>query len=119
MSREFNQTAHYLLDPLNLLDSLNQLNPLNNTRKMEEKELKESLEIFAHKIRNPIHSVALNLDVLKVKLKKHIKDQADLKHLEIAASEVKRLNDIVAKYLDYLKKSDKERAKVELKKLLG
>jgi nitrogen fixation/metabolism regulation signal transduction histidine kinase len=86
---------------------------------MDEKELKESLEIFAHKIRNPIHSVVINLDVLKVKLKKQMKDQADLKHLEIAASEVKRLSEIVGKYLDYLKKSDKERAKVDLKKLLS
>ncbi|MCI0495988.1 hypothetical protein L0Z72_13370 [candidate division KSB1 bacterium] len=86
---------------------------------MEEKELKESLEIFAHKIRNPIHSVVINLDVLKVKLKKQMKEQADLKHLEIAASEVKRLSDIVAKYLDYLKKSDRDRAKVDLKKLLS
>lgn len=86
---------------------------------MDEKNLKESLEIFAHKIRNPIHSAVINLDVLKVKLKKKSTDPADLKHLEIVTSEVKRLSEIVAKYLDYLKKSDKERSKVDLKKLLS
>jgi nitrogen fixation/metabolism regulation signal transduction histidine kinase len=86
---------------------------------MDEKELVKSLEIFAHKIKNPIHSVVINLDVLKVKLQKQIKDQQTLKHLESATSEVKRLSNIVAKYLDYLKKSDKERAKVDLEKLLG
>lgn len=86
---------------------------------MEEKELKESLEIFAHKIRNPIHSVVINLDVLKVKLKKQSADPADLKHLEIATSEVKRLSEIVARYLKYLNLSDKEKAKVDLKKLLS
>ena len=86
---------------------------------MDEIELTKSLEIFAHKIKNPIHSVVINLDVLKVKLQKQIKDQPTLKHLEIANSEVKRLSDIVAKYLDYLKKNDKERVKVDLKKLLS
>jgi nitrogen fixation/metabolism regulation signal transduction histidine kinase len=86
---------------------------------MDEKELIKSLEIFAHKIRNPIHSVVINLDVLKVKLQKQVKDQPTLKHLEIANSELKRLSEIVAKYLDYLKKNDKERAKVDLKNLLG
>jgi nitrogen fixation/metabolism regulation signal transduction histidine kinase len=86
---------------------------------MDEKELVKSLEVFAHKIKNPIHSVVINLDVLKVKLQKQIKDQQTLKHLESATSEVKRLSNIVAKYLDYLKKSDKERAKVDLEKLLG
>jgi len=86
---------------------------------MDEKHLKESLDIFAHKIKNPIHSVVINLDVLKVKLQKQIKDQATLKHLEIANSEVKRLSDIIEKYLKYLNLSDKERAKVDLRKLLS
>ena len=86
---------------------------------MDEKELIKSLGIFAHKVKNPIHSVVINLDILKVKLKKQIKDQATLRHLEISTSEAKRLSDLVVKYMDYLKKSDKERAKVDLEKLLG
>jgi len=86
---------------------------------MDERELVKSLEVFAHKIKNPLHSTIINLDVLKVKLQKQSNDKQTLKHLEIAASEVKRLKEIVARYLDYLKLSDKERAKVDLRKLLG
>jgi len=86
---------------------------------MDEKELKKSLEVFAHKIKNPIHSVVINLDVLKVKLQKQVKDQSAFKHLDIVASEVKRVSDITAKYLNYVQLSDKEKAKVDLKKLLG
>ncbi len=86
---------------------------------MDEKELVKSLEVFAHKIKNPVHSVVINLDVLKVKLRKQINDQQTLKHLEIVSSEVKSLNEIISKYLDYLKMSDKEKAKVDLRKLLG
>lgn len=86
---------------------------------MDENELAKSLEVFAHKIKNPIHSVVINLDVLKVKLQKQIKDQAMLKHLEIANSEVKRLGDIVEKYLKYLNLGDKEKSRIDLRKLLG
>ena len=86
---------------------------------MNEKELAKSLEVFAHKIKNPIHSVVINLDVLKVKLQKQVKDQSTLKHLDIVTSEVKRVGDIVAKYLKYVQLSDKEKNKVNLKKLLG
>lgn len=86
---------------------------------MDEKELIKSLEIFAHKIKNPIHAVGINLDVLKIKLQKQGNDQATMKHLEIANSEAKRLSDIIEKYLKYVKLNEKERAKKDLKKLLG
>ena len=84
-----------------------------------EKELIESLDLFDHKLKNPLHSVGINLDVLKTKLKKKIPQEKDIfKHLEIVASETQRLNIIVLKYLKYLKLSDKERKKVDLRKLL-
>ncbi len=85
---------------------------------MNEKELIKSLELFAHKIKNPVHSVVINLDVLNAKLRKQVKDKSTLKHLEIVTSEVRRLNDIIANYLNYLNKSDKDRAKINLRKLL-
>lgn len=86
---------------------------------MDEKELVKSIEIFAHKIKNPLHALVINLDVLKVKLQKQLKDRQTFKHLEIVKSEVKHLSEIVTKYLDYLKLSDKEKSKIDLRKLLG
>jgi len=86
---------------------------------MNEKELLNSLDVFAHKIKNPIHSVVINLDVLKVKLQKEKADRQTLKHLDIAISEVKRISEIVAKYTNYLQKGDREKRKIDLKKLLG
>ncbi len=86
---------------------------------MTEKELKSSLEIFAHKIKNPIHAAVINLDVLKVKLKKLGVDKKTLKHLEIVTSEVKRINEINKKYFDYLALSDAGRKKKDLMKVLG
>ena len=78
---------------------------------MNEKELKSSLELFAHKLKNPIHAAVINLDVLKVKLSKQGTDKKTLKHVEIAAAEVQRISVIVQKYFDYLKLSDSERKK--------
>jgi len=86
---------------------------------MTEKELKGSLEIFAHKIKNPIHAAVINLDVLKLKLSKLGVDEKLKKHLEIVNSEVQKINDINQKYFDYLALNDGERKKKNLKKILG
>ena len=86
---------------------------------MTEKELQESLELFAHKLKNPIHSAVINLDVLKVRLEKLGSDEKIMQHLKISTAEVKRINDIVQKYFGYLKLSDSARKKTDLRKLMG
>ena len=86
---------------------------------MTEKDLKNSLEIFAHKIKNPIHAAVINLDVLKVKLGKLGIDKQTLKHLEIVKSEVAKINVINQKYFEYLTMSDIEKKKKKLNKILG
>ena len=86
---------------------------------MTEKELIETLELFAHKLKNPLHSVGINLEVLRTKLKKKIPQERDIfKHLEIILSEIQRQNEIVMKYLNYIKLNDNERKKIDLRKLL-
>ena len=70
-------------------------------------------------MKNPLHSVGINLDVLKTKLNKKIPQEKDIfKHLEIVSSETQRLNDMVLKYLKYLTLSDREKKKIDLRKLL-
>ena len=86
---------------------------------MIEKELKDSLEIFAHKIKNPIHAAVINLDVLKIKLSKLDVDKKTKKHLEIVNAEVQKINEINQKYFDYLALSDGEKKKKNLKTILG
>ncbi len=85
---------------------------------MNERELLKSLEIFSHKLKNPLHAAGINLDVLKVKLNKQKVDNQTMQHLTIVDSEVKRVNQIVQIYFDYLKLSDKDKKKTDLKKLL-
>ncbi len=86
---------------------------------MDEKEIIASIEILAHKIKNPVHAAMLNLDVVQVKLKKQKTDKALLKHLEIVSQELQRLNHILQSYFNYLKLSDRERKKKDLRKILS
>ncbi len=86
---------------------------------MTEKELTESLELFSHKLKNPVHAAVLNLDVLKVKIKKETKNPQTLKHLEIVNREVQRVRELVDNYSAYIKLSDRKKSKTDLRKLLS
>ncbi|MBN2010408.1 hypothetical protein JW960_13765 [candidate division KSB1 bacterium] len=86
---------------------------------MTDKELQDMLDIFSHKLKNPLHGMGINLDVLRAKLKKqYSSDDPVFKHLDIVSSESKRLQDITLTFLDYVKTPEKKRASIDLKKLL-
>ena len=83
---------------------------------MTEKELQEMLDIFSHKLKNPLHGMGINLDVLRAKLKKQFSsDDPVLKHLEIVANESVRLQEITLLFLEYIKLPEKKRAKIDLR----
>ena len=86
---------------------------------MNESDLKKSLEIFAHKIKNPLHAAVINLDVLKVRLEKQGTEKATLKHLDLVLSEIQKISEMVNKYLSYWELSEAARKKKDLKKILG
>ena len=81
---------------------------------MNNQEVARSVELLAHKIKNPMHSALINLDVVKVKLQKLSTDRKTLRHVEIAISEVQRVNKILLRYLEYLGLDDVEREKTNL-----
>ncbi len=85
---------------------------------MTDKELQASVELLAHKLKNPLHAALLNLEVLQVKLTKSGADEKLTQHLKIAATEVKRISEITNKYFEYLKLSEKKRQSTTLRKWL-
>ena len=86
---------------------------------MKDNELKKSLELFSHKLKNPLHAIGINMDVVQTKIRKKFPEEKDLiKHLMIVSSESNRLQEIVMKYLKYLELGDEERRKINLRKLL-
>jgi len=86
---------------------------------MTEKELVDSLEILSHKLKNNLHAVGINLDVVRIKLKKNCPQEKEiLKHIDIVASESEAIIEKIQKYMKYVKLDDKNRQKTDLKKLL-
>jgi signal transduction histidine kinase len=81
---------------------------------MNEKELRDSVALVAHKIKNPLHAAAINLEVLEVKLHKRSADSDLFDHLKIVRKEVQRVQDILLRYLEILQHDEK---KLELKKI--
>ena len=86
---------------------------------MTDKELTDALELFHHKLKNQLHSVGINLDVLKTKLKKTLPKEKDiLKHLDLVSDQSQKINDVVIEFIKYSKMKDKDRKKVNLRKIL-
>ena len=86
---------------------------------MTDKELTEALELFHHKLKNQLHAVGINLDVLKTKLRKTIPAEKDIfKHLDLVSEQSHKINDVVIEFIKYSKLSDKERKKVNLRSKL-
>lgn len=86
---------------------------------MTEKELIDSLEILNHKLKNNLHAIGINLDVVRLKLKKHYPQEKEmLKHLDIVTNEAEAIIGKIEKYMKYVKLDDKNRQKTDLKKLL-
>ena len=86
---------------------------------MTEKEMSDSLELFSHKLKNALHSVGINVEVLKTKIRKKLPGETDLqKHLEIIKSETERLNTLSMLFLKYLQLPENKRHKTDLRALL-
>ena len=86
---------------------------------MDEKDLQNILEIFAHKIRNPLHAAMINLDVVKVKCEKIAADKSISKHLQIAGNEIQNIHHLTERLIEYVKLPAGKRKKIDLKKFLS
>ena len=63
--------------------------------------LSRYLDIMAHEIKNPLHAMGINLDVLKTKIQQQ-KPKADtLKHTRILEREIEHLQQVIQGFLTY------------------
>ena len=85
---------------------------------MKEGELLKSLDVLTHRMKNPLHSALINVEVLKVMLEKRKSDPKLLKHVDIVSREVGRIQDIIRKYIDFLEMNDRERSTIDIKTYL-
>ncbi|MBN1350732.1 HAMP domain-containing histidine kinase [candidate division KSB1 bacterium] len=81
-----------------------------------EKELLRLIERVAHKIKNPLHSIGLNLEALRLKIENAVsKDKNSLlKHIDITQREQQRLEMIIQSAIDYLQPCGQKRQRTDL-----
>ncbi|MCI0511970.1 HAMP domain-containing histidine kinase [candidate division KSB1 bacterium] len=79
------------------------------------------LELFAHKLKNPTHSIGINLEVLKTKISKLHPELAaeNLKLVEIMAKELTRLNLIVQRFTEFWAPAGLSQERVKISTLLA
>ncbi|MFQ5706750.1 MAG: PAS domain-containing sensor histidine kinase [bacterium] len=102
---------HGLYQKVNLaLQRLEQLDSVQRTavqrRNVLLKEIKtvsRFLDIMAHEIKNPLHAMGINLDVLKTKIRKSQSKSDTLKHAEILENEMEHLQEVVRGFLSYVR----------------
>lgn len=80
----------------------------------EMKTILRFLDIMAHEIKNPLHALGINLDVLKTKIKRGQSKESALKHTEILEHELEHLQEVVLGFLSYVRPGipKKERANI-------
>lgn len=85
------------------------------------KELKTTiryLDIMAHEIKNPLHAMGINLDVLKTKIQKKQSPEQALKHANILEKELDHLQEVVWGFLRYVKPGVPQKQRVNLNSLM-
>jgi signal transduction histidine kinase len=65
------------------------------------KKLNTTISAFSHEIKNPLHSAAINLEVLRTRLTKSTMREAKelLKHAEIIDKDLRSLQQIVEQFI--------------------
>lgn len=87
---------------------------------MNEKEQLQLVELLAHKIKNPSHTIGLNLEVLRAKISKsNLDSKSELLNLtEIIQHELQRQNQIIQRHVQFMTPAGSSAKSVNLKNLM-
>jgi signal transduction histidine kinase len=80
----------------------------------EMKTFSRYMDMMAHEVKNPLHALGINLDVLKTKVQKGKPKKDVLKHSEILEHEIDHLQEVIQGFLSYVRPGvpRKERLKI-------
>ncbi|NIR48101.1 HAMP domain-containing histidine kinase [candidate division KSB1 bacterium] len=101
---ELYQKVNQALRRLEQLDSV-QRNAVQrkNAVLREMKTISRFLDIMSHEIKNPLHALGINLDVLKTKINKRQSKESTLKHIEMLEHEIDHVQEVVLGFLNYVR----------------
>lgn len=96
--------ANLALRRLEQLDSVQRAAVQRRNALLKEmKTISRFLDIMAHEIKNPLHAMGINLDVLKTKVEKKRSKTDILKHADILGQEMEHLQEVVRGLLNYIR----------------
>ncbi len=84
----------------------------------ELKTVSRFLDVMAHEIKNPLHAMGINLDVLKTKVQKGKSKEAALKHAEILEQELDHLEEVVRGFLNYVRPGVPQKQRTNINNLI-
>ncbi len=109
------EKVNLALQRLEQLDSV-QRNAVQrkNALVSEMKTFSRFMDMMAHEVKNPLHALGINLDVLKTKVQKGKPKRDVLKHSEILEHEIDHLQEVIQGFLNYVRPGvpRKERLKI-------
>jgi signal transduction histidine kinase len=108
---------------LNHIQKLNAAQQISaNARNIAQKDLhtfSRYLDIMAHEVRNPIHAMGINLDVLKTKVQQE-KPKADtMKHVRILEREIEHLQQVIQGFMTYARPEVPRKGRTKLNPIIN
>lgn len=98
------QKVNQALERLEQLDTV-QRKAVHQRNKLERelKDNKRFLDVMAHEIKNPLHAMGINLDVLKTKIGTHPSGETAMKHIDLLEQEMDHLREVVRGFLNFVR----------------
>ncbi len=88
-----------------------------NALLQERRTLSRFMDIMAHEVKNPLHALVINVDVLKAKLAKTGAEADSMKHVDIISHEIDHLQEVLSGFLMYVRPGVPQRERTNLNAL--
>ncbi len=89
-----------------------------NVIQKELRTFSRFLDIMSHEIKNPLHALGINLDVLKTKINKQQSKETTLKHVDILENETEHLQEVIQGFLSYVRPGKPQREKIQINEII-
>lgn len=96
------------------------MNKDNNSLEKNNLDYQSYLSVFSHKLKNPVHSIGINLEVIRTKVNKALGEKSgDIqKHLDIVATELSNMNRITHCFSEFLLVKESKKSKILVHKMI-
>lgn len=89
-----------------------------NSLLRELKTISRFMDIMAHEVKNPLHALVINIDVLKTKIEKGRPKTDSIKHIDIIERELDHLREVINGFLSYVRPGVPQKERIELNALV-